>query len=260
MSAPPETMPWARGRWMLAILGGFALHLGALCLLPIHRDEAPRQPAGLCVVRWLSSPEIAQRHLDAVLINDPTLFAMVHPRGFSGAAWLLPQSPGYRAAEWTDTERSLAQPTQLLGGAFQQIAPAGPPKPVFDLARKPAANPPLIATSQPQLRSASSLRVEGPVRMRKLAPLPPLRSWPHTDLLADTRVQILVNPEGLVFTSRLAGAVTTKDPVQRDADLHALELARQFRFEPAAKNSRGSVEGVLVFQWHTTEPSVTAKP
>jgi hypothetical protein len=105
--------------------------------------------------------------------------------------------------------------------------------------------------------------VEGELSRRPLVKQPALRSWLHTDLLADTRVQVIVSAEGLVFSPRLAGATAARNPVQRAADQHAIELARTLRFTPlprAGSQGPGALtEGELVFQWHTMEAPVSAK-
>ena len=254
-----DTGSWSRQRWGVVVLAVFVLHFVVLFLVSSRQERIQRRTESRASVRWLTNPAGAWRMIDALLLTDPTQFAFVHSSGFSGAAWLRTQSPEYRPAEWTEAERSLAQPTQLLGGVFRQTATTGE-QPVFDSARKPAVVPPVLAVPQPALRYRSQLLVEGAARLRPLVQPPTLKSWPHSDVLADTRVQLSVTPDGLVFSPRLAGSTSAKDSKQREADLHAVELTRQLRFEPAAKNSRASVEGVLVFQWHTTEPSVPTKP
>lgn len=259
----PEAPPWSRQRWAVVVSAVFALHLGALFLLSSRAEKVQHRPASRAAVRWLTSPELARTTLDALLLNDPTLLAMASPRGFSGAAWLRPQPPTYRVSEWTDTERSLAQPTNSLGGAFQPLA-SGSQALLFDPARKPAAPAPAVAVAQPALRTASRLRVEGPVRGRLLVAAPVLRSWPHTDVLADSRVQVFVNAEGLLFSPRLISN-GGRHPAQRAADQHALDLARAIRFEPmpttTGSRSPALMEGTLVFEWHTTEPpALPAKP
>ncbi len=255
----PETAPWSWRRWGAVVLAVFALHLGALFLVSSRQEKVQRRAESRASVHWLTDPLGARKTLDGLLLTDPTQFAMVHSRGFSGAAWLRLQSPEYRPAEWTEAERSLAQPTQLLGGAFRLASTVGG-QPAFDPARKPSAGPPALVVPQSPLRSRSQVLVEGDVRLRPLVQPPLLKSWPHADVLADTRVQVLVTAEGLVFSPRLTGTVNAKHPVQRAADLHALDLTRQFRFKPAAKNMPASVEGVLVFQWHTIAPPAPAKP
>jgi hypothetical protein len=259
----PEPPAWSRQRWAVTVLAILGFHLAALFLASPRQTAARRRPEAHAAVRWLTSPELARTTLDTLLLNDPTLLAMASPRGFSGAAWLRPQPPAYRVSEWADTERSLAQPTNSLGGAFRQLA-SGSQALTFDPARKPAAPPPALAVAQPALRTVSRLRIEGPARSRPLVAAPVLRSWPHTEVLADSRVQVLVNAEGLLFSPRLVNG-GGRHPPQRAADQHALDLARSIRFEPmpAASGSRSSalMEGTLVFEWHTTEPPASpAKP
>lgn len=257
--AASETAVWSRRRWIAVVLAFFALHLGALFLVSSRQEKVQRRAESRASVRWLTDAAGARKLLDVLLLTDPAQFAMVHPGGFSGAAWLRTQSPEYRPAEWTDTERSLAQPIQLLGGAFRQVSSVGEQR-VFDPVRKPALPPPALVVPQPPLRLRSQMVVEGAARLRSLMQPPLLKSWPHSDVLADTRVQVMVTAEGLVFTPRLVVTTNAKDSVQREADLHALELSRQLRFEAAPKASRASVEGVIVFQWHTTALPAPAKP
>lgn len=258
----PEAAPWSRRRWVAVVLAVVALQFALLHLLS-PQVTAPERPAEARLkVCWLANPALARRTLDTLLLDDPTLLAMASPRGFSGAAWLRPQPQEFRVSEWTDAERSLAQPTQSLGGAFRLVAPAAS-KPVFDPARKPAVTAPGVAIAPPVLRDASRLLVQGDISRRALVKVPGLRSWSHTDLLTDTRVQVIVSAEGLVFSPRLAGATVARNPVQREADQHALDVARTLRFAPLPKaGSQGPgtlVEGTLVFQWHTVEPPANAK-
>lgn len=257
--AESESVVWSRRRWTVVIFSVFAIHLGALLLFSSREGNPQRQSGSRASAHWLTEPAGARKALDLLLVTDPTQFAMVHSRGFSGTAWLRTQSPEYRPSEWTEEPRTLAQPTQLLGGAFRQAA-ATSAQPLFDAARKPAVAPPALAVTQPPLRTQSRLLVEGPARLRPLVSPPTLKSWPHTDVLSDTHVQVQVTADGLVFSPRLAGVASSKDPVQREADQHAVELARQLRFAPAPKNNRVAVEGVLIFQWHTTEPPASPRP
>ncbi len=257
----PEGLPWSRRRWSLFVLAVLALHLGALWMVSARTGEVcPRTAAG-AIARWQTSPASAQKLLDALEVSDPTLFAMVNTRGFSGAAWLQPSPPAYRASEWTDTPRSLTQPTQALGGAFQRYA-TNDRAPLFEPARKPAAPVPVLTLRQPVLRERSRLLLEGPVANRALVQSPPLRSWPSPEVLADTRVQVLVNADGLIFSPRLLSPGGVQDPLQRVVDQHAIELTRALRF--AATPVREPVspappeQGILIFQWHTTEPPSAA--
>lgn len=254
-----ETQPWSGRRWAFVVGTLCALQVGAVWLLSARSRPPQRQPQVEFTARWLTAPNAA-RAVDQLLLNDPTHLAAVNPRSFSGA-WLRPTPPTYRPAEWREAERSFAQPTQTLGTAFQQVTAAGPAT-LFDPARKLPAAPVALVIAQPPLRSASRLLVEGPLRSRPLLQAPALPSWPHSDVLADTRLQVSVSAEGLVQPPRLPSADRAKDPAQRAAqraaDQHAFELARALRFAPAPKSAEARAatpsEGVLVFQWHTLAP------
>lgn len=252
-----ESPSWSRHLWVIVVLAIFFLHLGALFTISSRKEMVLHRTDARASIRWLTSPDGARKTLDALLLSDPTLLAMASPRGFSGAGWLRPQSPEYRASEWTDTERSLGQPTNSLGGAFRQFTPTGQ-APIFEPARKPPSPQPAEAAPQPALRTESRLRVEGPANRRLIVQPIPLRSWPHVDVLANSRVHVFITDEGLTFSPRLANG-GGKVPTQRAADQYALDLAHTIRFEPVAKSVGGSAgkhsEATLVFEWHTIEPA-----
>lgn len=253
-----ESPSWSRQRWAIVVLAIFFLHLGALFIVSSRKELVVHGTDAKAPIRWLTSPDGARKTLDALLLGDPTLLAMASPRGFSGAGWLRPQSPEYRASEWTDTERSLGQPTNSLGGAFRQFATADQ-APIFDPARKPQSPQPVEATPQPALRTESRLRVEEPTNRRLIVQPIPLRSWPHVDVLANSRVHVFITDEGLTFSPRLENG-GGKVPPQRVADQYALDLAHTIRFEPVAKSVGGRAgqhsEATLVFEWHTIESTV----
>lgn len=252
---------WSRKRWATVVLAVFVAHLVALMLLSARRDATPSHAIERSFVRWLTSSVEARKILDSVVDNDPTLLATVNLRGFSGAAWLRPSAQTIRIGEWTDAERSLPQLARPLGGV-PQLDTASANSAVLDPARKPTSAAPALTVAQPELRSASRLLVIGPLATRRLIQTVPLKSWSHTDLLADTRVQVLVSREGLVFSRRLA-STGQKNQMQKDADQHALALTTELRFESGPKLLRagedGIVEGTLVFQWHTVEPTAAAE-
>lgn len=253
----PEDSPWFQRRWVVLVLGIFSLHLAALWLITERAGQVRLHAEPQTMARWQTSPTGAQKLLDALEVSDPTLFAMVNSRGFSGAAWLQPPPPTYRASEWTDGQRWQGQPTQTLGEAFHHFA-TNQRAPRFEPARKPDAPVPTLSVRQPVLREHSRLIVEGPLARRPLVQSPPLRSWPAADVLGDTRLQVLVDADGLIFSPRLLSPGGVQDPTQRAADQHALELTRSLRFAPAASRPPGSPAppepGTLVFQWHTTAP------
>jgi hypothetical protein len=83
--------------------------------------------------------------------------------------------------------------------------------------------------------------------------LPP---WPYTDVIAPSKVQVLVNAAGDVVSAVLLPSGNPSEVHDADADRRALDLARAARFAPAS----GLTVGQLVFDWHTVAPPATNAP
>ncbi len=251
----PENTPWSQRRWVASILVLFVIHLGAFHFLSPKTSSPARVGSSQLTVRWLTEPAHAKRVLDTLLLDDPTLMAMASPRGFSGAAWLRPQPALFQATQWADAERSLSQPIGALGDGFRKSAELKPT--VIEPLRQPTSVVGNL-TERTALRTNSQLLVEGPLRERAAGRLPKLGSRPVADVLADTRVQVLVSAEGMVVSPRLASATAARNPAQWAADQDALKVARTLRFAPLPKaGSQGPgtlVEGTLVFRWHSVPP------
>lgn len=258
-TANEDSHRWSRERWGVTVLIVLAFHFGALLLLSARHEISPVRADHPHSVRWLTSPADTRTVLNSLLDNDPTLLAAVTPGGFSGAAWLRPAKMKFEIGEWNDTERSLAPPSR--SSASRSAAEGELARPVLDPARKPVTPVPNPTVAQPALRDASRLSVEGPLAGRKLLNVPLLKAWPHADLLTDSRVRVLVNREGVIFSRRLVNN-GLRQPAQRAADEFAHQVAGTLRFESLSGSSRpGSdalTEGELVFQWLTVEPA--AKP
>jgi hypothetical protein len=79
-----------------------------------------------------------------------------------------------------------------------------------------------------------------------------LPDWPFPDVIAPSKVQVLVDAAGNVVSTILlppGSGFTTAD--QYDvADQRAIELARALRFKPAAHLTVGRI----IFNWHTVPP------
>ena len=107
--------------------------------------------------------------------------------------------------------------------------------------------------------TASRLEVAGDLAGRKLLAAPKLQTWDHTTLLRPTRVQVMVNLAGRVFSVVRLGASG-----HAPADAMALALARRtIQFSkttnaPAAPLDASSfTTGDLIFHWHTNPLTVT---
>jgi hypothetical protein len=88
-----------------------------------------------------------------------------------------------------------------------------------------------------------------------LAPLV-LTNWPEANLIAASKIQVLVDTTGNVISAILLPADYGYETEARDegADQMALQLARAARFVPRDQISIGQ----MVFNWHVVPPPVTA--
>ena len=242
-----------------------AFQVGLICWLGEHQPVQPRPVKNAPELKLVGNA--SAEWLD---LTDPTLFALPHPRGFSGPAWLASPRLPLPPLTWSEPESWLPVPTQALGAALRlfiqtnQFAhlelPAKPtPKPFV---------PPLVPI--PAAEPQSSFRLAGGLIQRPLLAPPALRSWPpcigsakEPEFLANSVVQLLVDAGG-----RPVSATLISTSGSSDADRFALAQAREVRFEPveaegadrAAAPSAQLTWGELIFQWHTLTAPITNAP
>jgi hypothetical protein len=216
---------------------------------------------------------LADNNLKDVLpLADPTLFALPHREGFSGAAWLSAPTQEIQPFAWTEPVQFLELPDKLTDRYRLQTralplveGPAGAfPEPVA-----PRASERLAATADfpPELFLAkvnesglfadhSAVRQTGGLEGRGARTRFDLPSWPHSDVLTNSVVQVLVDSEGRPFSAILIGPGSGS----KEADDFAVRQARGARFAPLPRGAGGSALsglawGELVFEWHTLPAS-----
>lgn len=102
---------------------------------------------------------------------------------------------------------------------------------------------------QPAFATHSTLQIEGDLAQRKLVGEVTLADWPYDDVIAPSRVQIIVDENGNVVSAvSLPLNSPSKNEIRYDdADQRALEISRSLRFAPAAHLTIGTV----IFNWRT---------
>jgi TonB family protein len=228
------------------------------------------EPAGLASVResgpsvrWLPG-HLEDVRLEALLeLEDPTLFALAHSRGFSGQAWMkLPVSPEVSHV-WLEPPQWLRPNLSSLGEEFKRYARASSSRPfqvVGGLAPRPSLDLVLPSLSVP---GQSSLVVEGALAGRGwMVPPPDLRSWPHSDVLSNSVVEVGVSSAGDVETHRLLSSSGLTA-----ADQEAMRTVLAMRFLPMFEGGRevprtgdGLMHGRLIFRWQAIPPAPTTAP
>jgi hypothetical protein len=115
-----------------------------------------------------------------------------------------------------------------------------------------------VVPVEPSLAKTSTLRIEGGLtRQRLLTPMK-LPSWPYVDVMAPSKVQVLVNTAGNVVSAVLLPSDNPSEAASHYdvADQRALELARAALFAPSPSLTIGR----LVFDWHSVAPATTNAP
>jgi len=254
MTASAEPRRWPLPRWVLAV--GVVSLLQALLVLWLsdHAPSAPRATAPAQILRLTA--EDAEAWL---ALQNPVLFGLPPQQsGFSGVAWLKFQPLHYEPADAPEPLRWLELPAQTLAGEFRnfmatnlipQFPTLAPPTPILTF--------PALAAPEP-LSPPSFLRREGGLAKRALLEEIPLPAQTNWDLVAPSRVQMLVDATGAVLSAVTLPAGNSAQLGLRspEADQMALILARRARFAPAS----GLTLGDMVFEWQTVAPPDTNAP
>jgi len=242
-SFPDAPRPWSRRQ----LLGGigllFTAQLALIFALGERGPTKPRPPAAAPVLR------VAPQTAETLALQDPTLFALPHPAGFAGRAWLRPPTVQVQSRRWTESPRWLAPEPESFGATLSQLARANHLPPLeLTVNPMPEPAPTLPQEPMPAPPARSTLALAGDLGGRRLLNPPELPAWPASDLLTNSVVRVLVNGDGLVRSATLLGRSGSTE-----ADEFALAVARATRFEPtvAAPGAPALQLGTMIFIWST---------
>ena len=250
-----ETRPrtrsrWPLSRWLLLIVLVLIAHLVLIFTFGARKPVKPRP------VTNVPRLELTTGSSEWLQLNDPTLFALPNLEGFAGSAWLEPPRVQFHALEWTEPPRWLQLPVGELGLVFSQFMETNRfARFKFELKPPPQFSVPLVPL-EPKFAEASTLRIEGDISRRPLLTPMKLPSWPRADVVAPSRVQVLVNAAGDVVSTVLLPANNSSEVHDPDADQRALELARAARFAPGPDLTLGK----MIFNWRTVMLPATNAP
>jgi len=264
LGASGETKPrgrgsWSLGRWLLLIVLVLAAHVVLIFAFGARKPVTPRAVTNVPKLELVANaPEVnlADGLGEWLMLNDPTLFALPSREGFAGTAWLEPPHVQFHRQEWTEPPRWLLLPARDLGGVFSQFMQTNRFA-TFQLELKPPPRftVPLVPL-EPKFAGTSTLRIEGDLARRPLLTPVKLPAWPYADVIAPSKVQVLVNAAGQVASAVLLLSNNSGEVHDAAADQRALELARAARFAPAP----GLTIGNLIFDWCTVTPPATNAP
>jgi hypothetical protein len=182
-------------------------------------------------------------------LSDPAVFALPSPEGFSRAGWLTYKLLSDEFAETPEEPKWLQVDTEGLGRNLSDFLATNATPPI----RIADESMPELVGLQPRPSAEmefpqSELRIGGGLAQRKLmTPLTP-PAWPHTDILTNSVVHLLVGADGAPVSTALVWGSGSKE-----ADNYALAATKRLRFKP--ERSRESVtSGTASFLWQTLPP------
>jgi hypothetical protein len=236
-----ESPRWSKLRWLLTVLSIFTGQFLLLLLFSNPELAPPAEPAFNPRFQFIAAaphhPELRSNRA----VNDPTLFALPHPMGFSEPLWRRAPSIEYQLTNSTLPPRWLEPAPQTFGETFSRFVEETAAGGFFSTHPSPAPQGALALPSAPA-RAGSHLRVIGELAGRPLLNPPNLPAIPHHQILTNTVVRVTVNPEGEALAVLLSGSGSN------EADQMALRLARSSRFAPL-ENSAPIMAGQLIFEW-----------
>ncbi len=248
-----QDKPWSAMRWIVTVTLVFGLHIGLFYAL------GSRKPIELRPVKNAPALTMSSSLSELQQLDDPTIFALPHPRGFASATWLRLPQIAFTPFRWTEPPRLLALPAQQLGETFLRFATTniGPRLEIQSLPAAQFTTVEPIETFDTSPRE-SRMRITGALASRRLLNEPAtLQSWPSADPLTNTLVSVFVDARGNVFSP----VVQRPGSGSKLADQLALKLASEAKFNKAQGQSNTLTKGLLIFEWQTipktNAPAVT---
>jgi TonB family protein len=242
----PPREGWSRRRWLIFIAIVFVVEVAIIFALGEKQFPPPR------AVTNVPRLTLADSSSELIALDDPTLFALPHANDFASAVWgQMPAvlQPSFR---WMEPPGELLSPAdENLGAVFARFMQTNVFAPqTNNFKPEPKLSEPVLSLP-PLFADASTLQIQGDLAQRKLLTPENLPSWPWADVIAPSKVQVLVDTAGNVVNVVLLEASGPEL-----ADTNALALARRLRFAPASRLTVGQ----LIFNWRTVAPPATNSP
>ena len=248
---PSSKSPWTRTRWLTWVALIFAAHVALLFAFGGRKRIVPH------AVRDAPVLTLANEADEQLGLNNPTLFALPHRKDFASASrqQMPVEQPSFR---WTEPPNWLPLSAEHLGAVFNEFMQTNR-FPGLELRLKP---PLQLSTPglpiEPVLAQTSTLLIAGDIAQRSLLNPVNVPSLPYNDVIAPSKVQVLVDPAGNVISTVLLPADNALEAAGHyaEADRRALDLARTARFAPGPRLTLGR----LIFNWHTVPMTGTNEP
>jgi TonB family protein len=240
---------WTGRRWAFAVVLLFAAQIGLVFWLSTRRASHAATDSGTTTLRWI--PEQVSTRSVVGARNDPTLFALPTPNGFSGEAWLTVVPFSYHMTNVPTPPHWLLPPVDELADDFNEFVQTNLVA-EETLPDQLMPTPAFVNMPLPEVIASTLLKVEGPLAERPLLPGQPLPQLSQP-ILENSVVRVRVDPSGRVISAVLLSAAGSGSS---PADQEALKFAKGARFAPAKRvglsgnaSPTGLISGDLVFWW-----------
>ncbi len=200
MDATVEKVTWSWRR--VACLALLLFGIQGVLLYSLTARYAPSKAEAKEVSSYQFAPTggAVEEAASAIELSDPTVFALPHPRGFSGLAWFGPAVTKHALADIRATPSFLKSEDALTFGI---IAPRIEVT-NSSFALEPLPPPPSAALELTRvLPSGSGVRVEGELAARKVTVVGALQAQRSPTTLSNSIVQIAVDEKGFPMSARL---------------------------------------------------------
>jgi hypothetical protein len=246
-----EAVRWNGRKWVYAVALVFVIQAGLILFFGERRQPTAHAGTFGTAVRLIGDASGWQQIESMPTFSDSAAFALANWKGFSRDAWLLFTRPEFRVSDWTEAPQWLAPETQTMGMSLHTFILSNT-MPSLLIADKPLPRPIRPDVLTVSVPTQSELRIEGPLADWTPVTRLELPSWPHTELLTNTVVHLLVSANG--FT---AATVLLASSGLLEADQFALRAVKTARFRPPgrARAAAAATSGNLVFKWHTVPPT-----
>jgi hypothetical protein len=241
----PEVDTWTPHWWLLCILLALTAQLASVYWLSPPSTGLTARASTQTRVRVLGLQESQDmdRHLPDK--DDPTLFALVGPNGFSRSAWLTIARFEYQMTNRPEPLLWLSMPAEELADDFAEFVQTNL---VTEDVVSSKPTPTLAEVSLPVLVVVpeTTVRIESGLAGRTLAGnIPPPRE--PEPILTNSVVQVLVDRAGRTISAALLSGCGVGQ-----ADQDALKYSKAARFtaaDPPAPGQTGTAFATLVFEW-----------
>jgi TonB family protein len=252
---------WSGHVWFWGFVFLFLGHAFAVFWFADRRNLSPSWQKPAAFFYFGDDADTGKPMAEIAALRDPTLFALPHVHGFSGAAWLnfRPQVPAL--SNWFAPREWLSLPTDQLGTSLDEYVATNRPSEEQLLASLRATKVPEVRIPDEPIVTRSYVKVEDPRATRKLVRVPPLPAITHNDVLKRTVVAVSVNGDGRVESASL---VRERESGSKQADESAVELARTLEFAPLPIRDAQAREMAaptllhVIFAWQVIPPTNNA--